>query len=324
MKRISIILVALVFACTNTLKAQQDENQKVEVHVEITKDGKKETIVKEYSFPDGEDINWNVDVDTEDDDDRVIVRKFMSEGDSHHTMAFPAGEGEIEKVAYLGVMGYTINADGSGPQSVRIMKVMENTAAHESGLENEDIIKGIDGEDIITYTQLVEVIQSKNPGDEVIIKLNRDGKKLTKKVLLGEREISKEVRFEKVNGHSDSYKIKIELEREKYGVNGEEIELIEKATGVKAADMNTFKSVEMKLFPNPADDEISYELQLKEGGALEVVLLDMNGEMLSIEELADADGEYQGSIALGGYPSGNYLVLFKRGEQIISEKIMKQ
>jgi predicted metalloprotease with PDZ domain len=69
----------------------------------------------------------------------------------------------------------------------RIDRVVDGSAADEAGLEENDIIVGIDGRTIRGPRALTEELRDREPGDEISLNVVRDGRESTFDVELGER-----------------------------------------------------------------------------------------------------------------------------------------
>ena len=62
---------------------------------------------------------------------------------------------------------------------VLVSEVTENSAAEEAGLENGDVIIGVDGVTTLRNSELLEQLGRHRPGDEVKIMFERNGEKRT-------------------------------------------------------------------------------------------------------------------------------------------------
>ena len=71
---------------------------------------------------------------------------------------------------------------------VLVETVHEDTPAEKSGIKAGDVIYELGGEEIEDTEDLTEAIREHKVGDEVEVKLIRDGKKMTIKATLTERE----------------------------------------------------------------------------------------------------------------------------------------
>ncbi|PTX43778.1 Do/DeqQ family serine protease [Christiangramia gaetbulicola] len=88
--------------------------------------------------------------------------------------------GDVQK-GILGIRGTSINneitreLDLSTSQGVLVADVTPGSGAEKSGIRQKDIIKKIDNIEINKFSDLTGYINSKRPGDEVLVKLMRDG-----------------------------------------------------------------------------------------------------------------------------------------------------
>ncbi|GAA4326046.1 Do family serine endopeptidase [Pontixanthobacter gangjinensis] len=89
--------------------------------------------------------------------------------------------GDVQQ-GILGIRGRSINDDVireldlSTSQGVIVAEVTPGSGAERSGLRQMDIIKQIDNIEINKFSDLTGYINSKRPGDEVLVKVVRDGK----------------------------------------------------------------------------------------------------------------------------------------------------
>jgi len=99
--------------------------------------------------------------------------------------ALVAGRGVPRaKRPFLGVQGGKELLD---PPGVQLAKVVEGSAAEKAGLKDGDIIRSIEGVQIVDFFGLSEVLASKEPGDPVKLMVERDGASKEMTVVLGER-----------------------------------------------------------------------------------------------------------------------------------------
>lgn len=100
-------------------------------------------------------------------------------------------EGDVRR-AYLGIRyrgtppNLVENADLPQGSAV-VSQVQSETPAAEAGLQAGDIIVAVEGEPLENYLQLGNKIASMQPGDEVSLRINRDGETKNLTVTLGSR-----------------------------------------------------------------------------------------------------------------------------------------
>ena len=95
---------------------------------------------------------------------------------------------------YIGVTVQTVSDEASiyAAAGARVVSVTEGSPAEEAGLQENDIITAVDGEEIATSTELVTVVTGKTPGDEVVLSVYRDRRTLEIRVVVGEQVTSAE------------------------------------------------------------------------------------------------------------------------------------
>lgn len=91
---------------------------------------------------------------------------------------------------YIGITGEDLDSVTakrySLPTGVYVDEVQSNGPAASSGLKSGDIITALDGEGVDSMDELIDLKNSKNIGDEVVLKVYRAGKTIEIKVTLGE------------------------------------------------------------------------------------------------------------------------------------------
>lgn len=194
MKRIISSFSAIVFMCLAGNIAKAQEKNKIKIDVTVTKDGETKRIVKEIDFSDAENLKElmeqvdgleDINISVEDGTIEVIVKK---NGDSKHEYhTFPGNiyfgnHVEHEKIAFMGIVGSTSNG------KAKLDKIIEGGPAQKAGFEKGDIVLKFDGDDVTDYPDLVRKIHDKEIGDEVKVKVDRDGKTKKLEIVLGERE----------------------------------------------------------------------------------------------------------------------------------------
>ena len=91
-----------------------------------------------------------------------------------------------------GLLGIQIrDAEGLGTSElsgVWIRSITPGGAAEAAGLEEDDVIVGIDEREVKTTSELQELVARKRPGDDVLVKYKRDGDVLQSTLTLKKRE----------------------------------------------------------------------------------------------------------------------------------------
>lgn len=104
--------------------------------------------------------------------------------------------GEDPTHAQLGIAMTTINSSiaqrygFSVDSGAYVSSVTEGSAAANAGIEVGDIITKFDGEDVSSASDVMLDVRTKNPGDKVVITVDRGGQSMDFDVTLGESDSS--------------------------------------------------------------------------------------------------------------------------------------
>ena len=96
------------------------------------------------------------------------------------------------------------------PEGALVASVSENSPADKAGIKAGDIILEFDGKEVDTMRKLPKLVAQTEVGKKVILKIWRNQKLISKKVLLGRLESSKEFKAEKKAESDTSKYVKIE------------------------------------------------------------------------------------------------------------------
>ncbi len=99
---------------------------------------------------------------------------------------------------YIGVSVITVSDDASkiARAGAFVKSVTEGAPADEAGLRENDIIYAVDGANISTSGELVDIVTAKKPGDVITLSVYRDREEIEIKVVIGEQIQSAEYTFE--------------------------------------------------------------------------------------------------------------------------------
>ena len=95
------------------------------------------------------------------------------------------------KRPYIGISG--VDLDEKTAQTYKLVvgvyvKRVENfSSAEKAGLQIGDVITEVEGQKVTTMDKINEIKNAKNIGDELKLKVNRDGKDIDLTVVLGEQ-----------------------------------------------------------------------------------------------------------------------------------------
>lgn len=103
---------------------------------------------------------------------RVKTAKVSDEAIEDLQQAIPGLAIANRGPACLGIKGTQFPAQG---ERCRISSVTPNSAAAKAGVQREDVITHFNGEPVLEFPQLIELIGTKVPGDKVPVTLERNG-----------------------------------------------------------------------------------------------------------------------------------------------------
>lgn len=190
---ISVLSLAIFSGITQSARAQEDKiKENKEEEIVIRKNGDKDAKVTVEMKGDDILINGKPLSEFKDDDIAVIKRKKITRNGNEIFMM--PGEGSdiflndgIDNEDTRPFLGVTTDRNDKG---VKILKVSKGSAAEKAGLKEGDIITKIGSKKINDPEELMDVVKSYKPKDEVKIYYERDGKSNDTKAVLGERKES--------------------------------------------------------------------------------------------------------------------------------------
>ena len=184
-----LFLICLLFSFSS---ADAQSDQKIKITIKKSENGKTETIKREFDG-DNEELQkfleeMGIDLEIDNSDNEVvevIIDKRDFDGDAEvFENSFLRSYGfSDEPRAFLGIMMEEHEDD-----KVLITEVIEDSPAKGVGLLEDDILISIDGEEMNSTTEVVKKVTSYEPGTKVKVAVERDGKKKTFNVELGEKE----------------------------------------------------------------------------------------------------------------------------------------
>ena len=91
---------------------------------------------------------------------------------------------------YIGVTVMTVSTEAISyglPAGASVQSVIEDGPAEKAGLQTNDIIYAVDGQEISSSSDLVDLVGKATPGDTVTLSVYRQGEKLELTVEIGEQ-----------------------------------------------------------------------------------------------------------------------------------------
>lgn len=272
-------------------------------------------------------------------------------GNGNWTYSFSGGG------AFLGVVpGGPVNG------GLQVEDVVDGSSAEEMGLQNNDIIKKLNGKEIGDFDDLVDAVDGTEPGAETVLLVERDGKTVVLSGKMGGDEpmviempdmpamppLAPMYRMPQWNGLPPEYQeemqremeqLRMEMDELRDELNGqvrremrvvierreltpEETDVLRKK-GVAGLD-NKLALEEVRCFPNPSDGFFRLQFDLPGKGDLNVDVHDAKGERVYHESVSDYEGAYERTLNLSGKPDGTYFLVITQNGKTHTQKLIKE
>lgn len=234
--------------------------------------------------------------------------------------------------AFLGVMISQTKEEENGVEEnsgIVISELVADGPAEKAGVETGDIITGIDGNALGDFSELLDYLDGKEPGEEVSLEVDRNGSMKKIAITLGEKQAHRvhDILWMDEDGEGDETIIIIE------GANGKKVKKYKK----KHSKMQKFQEEDfdiklggnldlqnLKVGPNPSTDVVSLSFDSAEKGDLDIQVLNLNGQTIYKEYMSDFSGNYAGDLDLGGQVPGTYLLRIQQGTKQWVEELILQ
>ncbi|MCB0642994.1 MAG: PDZ domain-containing protein [Phaeodactylibacter sp.] len=318
----------------------QTEGDQVKVWVTEGQGEGGEEEIHVIRMQDGDDpdfhFEWKGDMDEE------ALKMLEEKGIQLHV---DAAAGEPSNKAFLGVHigtrktvevidGETIETmEGESDAGVKIMEVVEGSAAEAAGLQDEDVITAIDGKVVSRASDLTGQLSNYAPGDVVTLSYLRAGVAATTTATLGARPAHKIVTVDVKGEPHAKHDFIIDIDDKdapyvvEFDFDGEGNYFYtwsEDEAGVPfGEERNNLQLEELSVYPNPTDGELN--LQFK-GAAVptEITLVDRSGKVILKEVLKNFDGQYSRMMNLKDVAADQLFLVIRQGDEIVSRMVVLQ
>ncbi|MCF8238931.1 MAG: PDZ domain-containing protein [Saprospiraceae bacterium] len=251
-----------------------------------------------------------IDVHIRRNEDQIVLQAQLGrrapEGMSWMEREFPKDRdyfthGKCAPKAQLGVM---VNDQEKG---VNIIEVFPGSAAEKAGLKVDDIIYQIDDTDIQTASDLIRVIGASSPGDQVELRILRNGVRENKSVTLG-----------KMSAQGCCPPGCCQKEDQRHSMKEEEQSIFNEMPKGDA----TLELKDLRIFPNPTSDEVQVRFRSGSDAPIQVRLLDASGRAFQVVEMEGSDS-FDETFRIGDQPAGNYTLLIEQNGQFLTRTIIR-
>ena len=311
-KMILTSMLAALTLVSIAVSAQNTPEKKVKIHISVTEDGITTETTKEIVLDDKADLEQILrelelsdDLNINNDGEKVMIKIQKMENEEvmedvdieifqpYDKKVFFGTPEAANPKPLLGVFIKGTSVENGGEEYIdgaRITEVMSNSGAEKAGLQEGDVITGVNDEAVSGHRQLVDLIRSHKVGEVVEIEYYRDGAKNTTTAVLGE---GKSYRYQCRVGPENSQYFQEIMERhekmmEKHGKMMEEREAIQQKPFLGIVNQTyvdeetQFKGVKIDQV---VDNSTAKAIGLEEG---DVITSINNEKVTNINELRDA------------------------------------
>ena len=325
----------------NVIIHEEHGGEEIEINVtkevEVIDGEKKVKIIIDNEEGEAEVIEWegegDIPVEIKEKLDQIHL-----EMDGDVDFEFDVDDVELvmpSNKAYLGV--HIENAE----EGVRVIRVEEESAAAEAGLQEGDVIQKIDGESVADIESLIASLSDNEPGDSVKIDFTRGEENTQVKAVLKERKIENvwihrhkdhHDHIEKhgdepmfiFKGDNDANIVKkkvIIIER----IKSDEPEVAEEEV-VEPRNVPQPKGKKLKLkgfnaYPNPTDGMLNVSFASDKKPML-LQMVDITGKEVYREQISNFDGYYNEDIDLSDATPGNYILYVIQNSRVFTHNLV--
>lgn len=221
-----------------------------------------------------------------------------------------------EKEACLGVYTHRYEEVGAlqTVHGAKISSFTRQSAAHEAGLREGDVITAINTQEIKDPDQLWNAIAGYQPNDRITVHYLRNGQAQQVEVALRaclDRSTTVSTTF------PDKKRPPIALRNPTEG-DIPQISPLPQAVADHLLPLKDFRA-----YPNPTTGLITVEFQA-DPQPTTVLLLDLSGRQLFREELNAFSGQYAQQFDLKEFSKGTLLLVVQQGDRLFTERIVMQ
>lgn len=211
-------------------------------------------------------------------------------------------------------LGVILHAEDDG--LVKIEEVLKSSAAEKAGLQAGDIITKIGKYELLSIDHAIATIQGHNVGDEIKLKIIRDGKKKTLRATL-QKPARRNGRHGILENNTSNTVERIIIKK-----SDKEDDRMNFETG------GAIKIRDFDLSPNPSKGDINVKFSmdpLQVGETLSVRIISLDGKVIEELVMDTFDGNFSRTFDLNDKPSGIYLFQAEKNKQKFTKRfVLKQ
>lgn len=189
-----------------------------------------------------------------------------------------------------------------------IRSLIDQGGAQAAGLKEGDNILSIDEYDISDFQTLHQALANFFPGDEVVVRFEREGKKSKVRVHL--------TSWAEIPTHA--WRARSDCDRptpDPIDIDTEEDPQLSGTTLLQLEDA--------VMYPNPTEGRFALSFTT-EPGQLSISITDVSGKVVYQEVNDNSTGYYKREIDISEVPTGNYVLSVKQGSKVYTQQLSKQ
>ena len=241
----------------------------------------------------------------------------------------------------------TTTTEGESELGVPVLDIIEDSGAADAGLAKDDIITRINGTEVASIQDVLDVLSPFEAGQTVSVDYLRDDQvaqvSATLKACGSHPTKNIEKRFEWIDedgnnidhggnnwifieDEDNGQERKVIIKKNKDGLNEiVDVDVLEDdgINDFSENNINTLDLEKVELFPNPTDGKMTVKFTAPATATI-VKVSDLSGKEIYSESLNDFDGAYNKELDLSKAATGALILSIHQGDKIFSEKIIIQ
>lgn len=255
--------------------------------------------------------------------------------------SFSSGRNECDE-PFLGVSSM------HSSQGKVIVRVVDNSAADDMGLQTNDRILAINDRLIYDWTDLTTAIDNAEPGAEMKVDIRRDGDKMTKRGVVNAKRDSRDCDDDRnvtifrdnddnddpdrdrdrdadvrLNRSPEAVDVS-DMEAKTENVSADEVDKMREEYGVDMPRESNLAVSSTEVFPNPSMGMFTVKFNLPERGDTAVRIYNSLGREIYSYDLSDFTGAFQDNIDLSQNGTGSYFLAVSQNGKTMTKKIVLQ
>jgi len=219
--------------------------------------------------------------------------------------------------------------------------IVDNSAAEAIGLQDNDIITTINGQKIIDWHDLGNMVDNMKPGQTITVDYLRDDQPKsgsTKIKSYGEtyntrhhnkekkeeastpNEIAEEIEKEDIPAILADLNVEIDME----DVTQEEADDMKEKVGVDMPVINNLEIEKLNIFPNPNDGVFNLMFDLPNEGQTSIQVFNSVGRLVYQNDMQSFSGMFKDRIDISNNATGTYFLAVSQNGKTITQKVIFQ